>query len=95
MSPPPTPFCWPGAGQPTATIVRYQDETWARFWALGPRILWPPALFSSFPAVQAVLDLGFLSVAREWRGRGVAGELMARAAGMARALGCQVGRGLG
>ena len=76
-------------------MARYRDEAWARFWALGPRVLWPPALFSSLPALQAVLDLGFLSVSREWRGRGLAGELMARAAGMARGLGCQVGRGVG
>ena len=73
-----------------ALLAQYQDPAWARFLHLGAsRVLWPRDLFSESPSLGSVLDLGFLSVAREWRGRGVAGQLVRRGEGLARELGCQ------
>ena len=62
---------------PNVPAPRYSDPGWARFWHLGSSaVLWPASMFSSLAAIDSVLDLGFLSVERGSRGRGLAGSLV-------------------
>lgn len=71
-------------------LDRYQDPTWARFFHIGAiHVFWAKDLFTEFPTLDKVFDLGFLSVARKERGKGIAGELFRRGEVQAKELGCQ------
>ena len=70
-------------------LDKYGDEPWARFGHVGGKILWPRDLFTDSPSLETIMDLGFLSVEKEWRGRGIAGELMRRGEALAREVKCQ------
>ena len=69
---------------------KYGEEPWARFWHFGAeKVLWPRDLFTDIPSLETIMDLGFLSVKTECRGRGVAGELMRQGEVLAREIKCQ------
>merc|ERR1719154_376876 len=70
-------------------LAKYGEESWARFWHFGSaKVFWPKDLFKDNPSVETIMDLGFLSVEKGWRGRGIAGELMRRGEALAREMGC-------